>query len=167
MALICNISTYTFKYIRRMHFSFVEFATNSYENKRLLGAVLFTVPIDLCAFLSDYIYANQIESLQLWSCGPAREEVSKDPHYPQQNKLEFKIHCFKSDHDWVTSQFSIVDIASSRLGSENHYPWEFNILLKTLTSWSQRDKTLPETVTFTDKKKIAYNYSDPGGTLEK
>ena len=24
-----------------------------------------------------------------------------------------------------------------------------------------------ETVTFTDKKKIAYNYSDPGGTLEK
>ena len=24
------------KYIRRMHFSFVEFATNSYENKRLL-----------------------------------------------------------------------------------------------------------------------------------
>ena len=46
------------------------------------GAVLFTVPVDLCAFLSDYIYANQIESLQLWSCGPAREEVSKDPHYP-------------------------------------------------------------------------------------
>ena len=29
------------------------------------GAVLFTVPVDLCAFLSDYIYANQIESLQL------------------------------------------------------------------------------------------------------
>ena len=24
------------KYIRRMHFRFVEFATNSYENKRLL-----------------------------------------------------------------------------------------------------------------------------------
>ena len=43
----------------------------------------------------------------------------------------------------------------------------FNILLKTLTSWAQRDKTLQETVTFTDKKKIAYNYSDPGGTLEK
>ena len=36
-----------------------------------------------------------------------------------------------------------------------------------LTSWAQRDKTLQETVTFTDKKKIAYNYSDPGGTLEK
>ena len=36
-----------------------------------------------------------------------------------------------------------------------------------LTSWSQRDKTLQETVTFTDKKKIAYNYSDPEGTLEK
>ena len=29
------------------------------------GAVLFTVPVDLCAFLSDYIYANQIESVQL------------------------------------------------------------------------------------------------------
>ena len=29
------------------------------------GAVLFTVPVDLCAFLSDYIYANQIESLRL------------------------------------------------------------------------------------------------------
>ena len=27
--------------------------------------------------------------------------------------------------------------------------------------------TLRETVTFTGKKKIAYNYSDPGGTLEK
>ena len=26
------------KYIRRMHFSFVEFATNSYETKRLLVA---------------------------------------------------------------------------------------------------------------------------------
>ena len=29
------------------------------------------------------------------------------------------------------------------------------------------DNTLQETVTFTDKKKVAYNYSDPGGTLEK
>ena len=29
------------------------------------GAVLFTVPVDLWAFLSDYIYANQIESLRL------------------------------------------------------------------------------------------------------
>ena len=28
-------------------------------------------------------------------------------------------------------------------------------------------QTLKETVTFTDKKKIAYNHSDPGGTLEK
>ena len=40
-------------------------------------------------------------------------------------------------------------------------------MLKALTSWAQRDKTLQETVTFTDKKKTAYNYSDPGGTLEK
>ena len=38
-----------------------------------------------------------------------------------------------------------------------------------LTSWAQRDNTLcmQQTVTFTDKKKIGYNYSDPGGTLEK
>ena len=41
------------------------------------------------------------------------------------------------------------------------------ILLKTLTSWTQRDKTLQETVTFMDKGKIAYIHSDPGGTLEK
>ena len=27
-------------------------------------------------------------------------------------------------------------------------------------SWAQRDKTFQETVTFTDKKKIAYNNSD-------
>jgi len=46
------------------------------------GRHVFTVPVDLWAFLSDYIYANQIESLRLWSCGPAREEMSKDPHYP-------------------------------------------------------------------------------------
>ena len=38
-----------------------------------------------------------------------------------------------------------------------------------LTSWAQRDNTLcmQETVTFMDKKKITFNYSDPGGTSEK
>ena len=38
-----------------------------------------------------------------------------------------------------------------------------------LTSWAQRDNSLcmQETVTFTDKKKIAFNYSDPGGTSER
>ena len=36
-----------------------------------------------------------------------------------------------------------------------------------LTSWAQRDNALQEAITFTDKKKIAYNHSDPGGTLEK
>ena len=41
------------------------------------------------------------------------------------------------------------------------------ILLKTLTRWAQRDKTLQEKVTFTDTKKIAQNYSIPGGTLDK
>ena len=69
------------------------------------------IPVDLWAFLSDYIYANQIESLQSWSRGPAREEMSKDPHYPYKNNFEFKINCFKSNHHWVTSQFSIVDVA--------------------------------------------------------
>ena len=46
------------------------------------GALLFTVPFDIWAFLSGHNYTNQIESLQLRSCGPAREEMSKDPHYP-------------------------------------------------------------------------------------
>ena len=44
---------------------------------------------------------------------------------------------------------------------------KFFILLKTLTCWAQRDKTLQETFTFTDKNKTVYNFSDPGGTLEK
>ena len=35
------------------------------------------------------------------------------------------------------------------------------------TCWAQRDRTLQETFTFTDKNKIVYNFSDPGGTLEK
>ena len=39
-------------------------------------------PLTFELFLSDYIYANQIESLRQWSCGPAPEEMSKDPHYP-------------------------------------------------------------------------------------
>ena len=38
-----------------------------------------------------------------------------------------------------------------------------------LTSWAQRDNTLgmQQTITFRDKKKITFNYSDPGGTSEK
>ena len=38
-----------------------------------------------------------------------------------------------------------------------------------LTSWAQRDNTLgmQQTVTFRDKKKITFNYPDPGGTSEK
>ena len=41
------------------------------------------------------------------------------------------------------------------------------ILLKTLTCFARRNKTLQETFTFTDKNKTVYNFSDPGGTLEK
>ena len=65
------------------------------------GAVLFTVPVDLWAFLSDYIYANQIESLQLWSCWPTREEMSKDPYYPWKNKFEFKIKLLLWEQSWL------------------------------------------------------------------
>ena len=49
---------------------------------------------------------------------------SKDSHYLQKNKRQLK---FMSSHDWVTSQFSIVDVVlvsavihSSRFGY--HYP---------------------------------------------
>ena len=125
-------------------------------------------PLTFELFIGLHFYANQIGSLQLWSYGPASEEMSNNSHYPQKNKLEFKIHCFKRNHDRITSQFCIADVPSVYpffeiwiTGSENDYPWEFNILLKTLTSWAQRDKTLQETVTFTYKKKITYNYADP------
>ena len=46
--------------------------------------------------------------------------------------------------------------SNSHLGDfVNHYLFEFKILLKALTSWAQRDKTLQEKVTYTDTKKIA------------
>ena len=59
-----------------------------------------------------HLYAYQTGSLQLWSCGPAREEMSNESHYPQKNKLKFKIHWFKRNHDQITSQFSVVDVTS-------------------------------------------------------
>ena len=34
--MVWYLYTVVTEYIRQMHFSFVEFATNSYENKRLL-----------------------------------------------------------------------------------------------------------------------------------
>ena len=34
-------------------------------------------------------------------------------------------------------------------------------------SWAQHDKTLQETIAFSDKTKNLFSYSDPGGTLEK
>ena len=88
-SLHCNstLGTRGFSHVRR-EFSVLAkgqhiFGRRQSREKNLWhGAVLFTVPVDLCAFLSDYIYANQIESLQLWSYGPAHEEVSKDPHCP-------------------------------------------------------------------------------------
>ena len=43
---------------------------------------------------------------------------------------------------------------------------KFNILHRTLASWAQREKTLQETITFTDKGKST-RYSDLEGTLVK
>ena len=49
--------------------------------------------------------------------------------------------------------------------SVNHQLRKFNIPQKTLTSWAQHD-TLQETIAFANNRKIAFSYSDPGGTLE-
>ena len=71
-----------------------------------------------------------------------------------ENKLKFQNHCFliKNNQDWDTSQLSIVDVAlvSAAIHSSrsDHYSWQFFILLKTLASWAQHDKTLQETVIF-------------------
>ena len=69
-------------------------------------------PLTFELFIGLHLYGNQIGSFQLWSCGPAREEMSNESHYPQKNKLEFKIHCFKRNDDRITSQLSVVDVTS-------------------------------------------------------
>ena len=70
-----KIHIYTSSAVGRSH------ERRSREKNLWHRAELFTVPVDLWVFLSDYIYAKQIESLHLWSCGLAHEEMSKDPHY--------------------------------------------------------------------------------------
>ena len=40
-------------------------------------------------------------------------------------------------------------------------------ILKHLTSWTQHEKTLQETITFTTKRKSPFSYSDPEGNMEK
>ena len=40
-------------------------------------------------------------------------------------------------------------------------------ILKHLTSWTQHEKTLQETITFTDERKSPFSYSDPEGNMEK
>ena len=54
-------------------------------------------PLTFELFIGLHLYANQIGSLQLWSCGPARS---------------FSLSCNRFFEMWIT-------------GSENHYPWEF------------------------------------------
>ena len=79
---------------------------------------------------------------------------SKDLHYLQKNKWQLK---FMSSHDWVTSQFSIVNVVLVWAAIHSCAIWILlSVLLKMLTSWAQRDKTLQETtVTFTANEKIA------------
>ena len=66
------------------------------------------------------------------------------------------------------------DAIAGRLAEKTRIQEEMeNIVLKLQCSdcsyilRNNKYTTLRETVTFTGKKKIAYNYSDPGGTLEK
>ena len=66
------------------------------------------------------------------------------------------------------------DATAGRLAEKTRIQEEMeNIVLKLQCSdcsyilRNNKYTTLRETVTFTGKKKIAYNYSDPGGTLEK
>ena len=47
------------KYIRRMHFSFVEFATNSYENKRLLvGSENYEIIHGITVLHDNFVYRS-------------------------------------------------------------------------------------------------------------
>ena len=53
--------------------------------------------------------------LKVSNCDHVGRHVKKCPRTHiilGKNKFEFKIHCFKSNHDWVTSQFSTLDVAS-------------------------------------------------------
>ena len=63
------------------------------------GAVLFTVPVDLWAFYRiTFIRHSDWKSptVIMWTC------TWNNVHYPQKNKLEFKIHCFKRNRDRIT-----------------------------------------------------------------
>ena len=89
---------------------------------------------------------------------------SNDSHYPQKNKLEFEIIAFRAilteshlnSPQLMQLQFKLHSILRDLVLYKITFCENYNILLKTLTSWAQRDKTLQETVTFTDQKKIAY-----------
>ena len=84
----------------------------------------------------------------------ARSGAFYRPRWP----LSFFIGLHLRQSDWKSPTVIMWagtwrNVQRPTLSLENHYPWEFNILLKTLTSRAQRDKTLQETVTFTDKRK--------------
>ena len=62
------------------------------------------------------------------------------------------------------------DAIASRLAEKNAYTGGSGRYCFEITTFrlfihiKEQYNALQETVTFTDKKKIAYNYSDPGGT---
>ena len=96
----------------------------------LYWAVLITVRVDLSAF---YRATFTPVRLKVSNCDDVGRHVKKCPKTHtilRKTSWSSKFIAFKSNHDWVTSQFSTVDIASaaihsSRFGSENHYPCEF------------------------------------------
>ena len=88
------------------------------------------------------------------SCHQGRNYAlqSKDSHNLQKKQAAVKIH----EQSW--SHIAVLHSWCSFSLSCNPFfeIWiSLSVLLKTLTSWAQRDKTLQETVTFTAKKKIA------------
>ena len=56
--MVCYLYTVV-KYIPRMHFSFVEFATNSYDNKRLLvGSENYEIIHGITVLHNNFVYRS-------------------------------------------------------------------------------------------------------------
>ena len=67
-------------------------------------------PLTFELFIGLHLYANRLE---VSNCNHMDRYVKKCPSthiIHRKNKLEFKIHCVKRNHDRITSQFSIVDV---------------------------------------------------------
>ena len=144
----------------------------SQEKKPLVQSSAIYRPHWPLSFLSDYIYTQtdwKSPTVIIWT-GTWR--MSLDSHYPPKNKLEFKIHCVKRNHDLITSQFSIVDVTlqfklQSILQDLDHWIWKWLSVRIQHPAKNANElgpawqNIMQETVAFTDKKKIAYNYADP------